>query len=1779
MLAPRPGRMVLLRRKKLSVAGSVNGSLNGMRRVAAAAKQELEALERRCLFSTTTVQTLPFVLDFSSDRGELTDKDGQGTGFTRVQNNRLDTAGTFSNSYKASLIDLDTAAGVLNVTTSGNATSGGNFNGDNTLVDALETQFDATSSGFKITARLNGPLSFINTPSEQGGIYFGPDQDNYVKLVAISQASGSTNQQYLQFTDEQTSGTTFTHSVSQLVSIGNFSSINTLDLQLVGDASNGTVTAFYAINGGAFTKIAATVTLSGAEYSKFFTSAGRAGIMQMQKNNLAPITVTYDKFEIDAGSTTVVQPKVTASRPGDGDTQISRDSFVAADLFLPNVGAGVDETTMTNSTVMLFRTSDHSPVDAVLNTSGGGDALVLTPSSLLDANTSYTFQVTSGLKDTSGAAFAPYTATFTTGTGGGDVDSSMAFEQVPLPTADGNVYTCVEMGPDGDLYASTVDGIIQRFSINPDGTLSSPFDITSLQTAEGGPRIILGLAFDSAGNLWVSHNEFTDLNSATADDWTGKISKLSGTNYSTVTTEVIGLPRSVRDHMTDQLVFGPDGALYFGQAANSAMGSPDSVWGMRPEHLLTAAILRLDISKLGSTPLNVQTDSGGTYNPYAPGAPLTIYASGVRNAYDLVWTSDGHLEAPTNGSAAGGTTPATPPDPYSLGSNVRTDFATNGAYTGPDVPSLPGTASTQNDYIFNIVQGGYYGQPNPTRGEFVLNGGNPTAGNDPNEVSQYPVGTLPDRNYRGDITGAAANTQGSAYVFGQNYSPDGVIQYHGDAFGGLLDGKLMVCEYSGGDAIAVLTVDSNGNIVNRQEGIAGLSHFTDPLDLTEDPKTGFIYVAQYGGAQLTLVRPITPGANASASATQMVFNDTIAAGSSAAQKITITNTGTTALAFPSDGFTITGTNASKFAITQKPALPISIAPGDSVDVWIAFTAGSSDTDVMSTATLQVKSNDPNKATFTIPLRGLGTSGTGGENEPSLQQLMNLYQIPDNVGDTTPNETNLNDPPATPNDEVVMPTMVKAGAGPVTIDSLAVFGVGSTTIPTFRFGYYTPGNRTDLTELMDNVGLQNSQTVEPVMNGTNTFDPGSAAFGLYTYWQNFTATNSPTVYSEDQLNVAYDPHSPRKLRFYPYKNPDGSVVPNTYVFAFEEFNQTYDNQDYVGVIHNVMPAPGINGPEIGFENLDGSPSTMRMVFNRIQVQPPAKENANNNPTYQPPNNVVHDTGKLLIRNTGASTLTISSLVLSDSTDWQIVSAPTMPFNIAPGASTTLTIKFVAQSGGQINGTLTVNSNDADEPASQIALAGWWQRINEGNPSAEPSLQTIVSTFGFGTKIVGSGQRLNQGGKVARVGDEVLSPYWNRVDTTLPVTIRQLDEFHTQGNTATLFWNAMGSSSTTTIFTADSDEGQSFLPHLNDGKVGTVGASYAAGTISPSGAFGFKIDGEWSDDTKNVQEHTGGGWGHHVRFWVAKDANGKIIPNTYIMAMDYSGINYDYNDNVYLITNIKPVSGPSLPTGLTAAGNGISLDWADNTEANLAGYNVYRATSSGGTYTKLNSALVLTSNYVDSATTIGTTYFYKVTAVDNAGNESAQTAFVSATRTSDSIAPAAPKNLVPTPAANGIHLDWSNNTEADLAGYNVYRSSSASGPWTKLNTTLVASSDYVDTTAPVGVVSFYQVTAVDTSANESAPATTSATRPSNDTTAPAAPSITSTTPSQTGIAIDWADNTETDLAGYNIYRSPDGSTGWTKLNGATLLTVSFYNDTAAPAGRDELLSRDRGGYFEQ
>jgi len=90
-------------------------------------------------------------------------------------------------------------------------------------------------------------------------------------------------------------------------------------------------------------------------------------------------------------------------------------------------------------------------------------------------------------------------------------------------------------------------------------------------------------------------------------------------------------------------------------------------------------------------------------------------------------------------------------------------------------------------------------------------------------------------------------------------------------------------------------------------------------------------------------------------------------------------------------------------------------------------------------------------------------------------------------------------------------------------------------------------------------------------------------------------------------------------------------------------------------------------------------------------------------------------------------------------------------------------------------------------------------------------------------------------------------------------------------------------------------------------------------------------------------------------------------------------------------------PSAPSGLTAtpsSSSQINLDWNNNTEADLFGYNIYRSSTSGGPYGLIYGG-VTTSAYADTGLSALTTYYYVVTAVDSSGNESFSSSQASAT----------------------------------------------------------------------------------------------------------------------------------------------------------------------------------------
>lgn len=514
-------------------------------------------------------------------------------------------------------------------------------------------------------------------------------------------------------------------------------------------------------------------------------------------------------------------PRASGSVPAQSDVGVDVDGELLVEVDVHK--STLDPATVNTANIALFRTDDFKRMEVSVSLSPDTKEITVKPSQPLAAGTNYTLRISDGIKNKHGKSFIPFVASFNTKP---KPDPAIRFEKVELPIAGEGGFTSLVMGAEGKLYAGTDDGRLIRFGINPDGTLSSPETFTAFKDANGGSRLILGFCFDPSSTpqnpiIWVTSGLAMFEN---CPDFSCKLTRISGSNFDQIQDVLVNLPRAIRDHQSHQPSFGPDGALYFQQGSSSAFGAPDPEWGDRPEHLLTAALLRLDVSKLPtSLPLDVKTvDSGGSYDPRKADAPLTVYASGIRLAYDMCWHSNGHLYLPVNGSSAGGNTPGK-----------------------GNVPALKKVAMTEHDWLFRIEKGRYYGHPNPEHERYVMNGGNPTGDFDRQEIPFYPVGTKPE-----------ADWVPATFDFGSHISANGCIEYKSPVFGGKLQGMLMVCRYNVGSDILALKFDEKGDVSQAVMGIKGLTGFKNPLDITEDPRTGCLYIAEYGARKMTLARPV-----------------------------------------------------------------------------------------------------------------------------------------------------------------------------------------------------------------------------------------------------------------------------------------------------------------------------------------------------------------------------------------------------------------------------------------------------------------------------------------------------------------------------------------------------------------------------------------------------------------------------------------------------------------------------------------------------------------------------------------------------------------------------------------------------------------------------------------------------------------------------------------------------------------------------------------------------------
>jgi len=187
------------------------------------------------------------------------------------------------------------------------------------------------------------------------------------------------------------------------------------------------------------------------------------------------------------------------------------------------------------------------------------------------------------------------------------------------------------------------------------------------------------------------------------------------------------------------------------------------------------------------------------------------------------------------------------------------------------------------------------------------------------------------------------------------------------------------------------------------------------------------------------------------------------------------------------------------------------------------------------------------------------------------------------------------------------------------------------------------------------------------------------------------------------------------------------------------------------------------------------------------------------------------------------------------------------------------------------------------------------------------------------------------------------------------------------------------------------GDSQVKNLSSGKTATIELTYTVAELAVSGIDTPAEVGHLRVSTVNDQKE----WESLNTSATYYDSSGNamaasdVTSNLSNVAQVVFTTTEATHFSPYALTQASDPTAPETPSGLTmATPNSISqlvLSWTANTDSDLAGYYVYRSTSSGGTFALVSSTG--SNSYTDTGLSANTTYYYKVAAYDTSNFESA------------------------------------------------------------------------------------------------------------------------------------------------------------------------------------------------
>lgn len=288
--------------------------------------------------------------------------------------------------------------------------------------------------------------------------------------------------------------------------------------------------------------------------------------------------------------------------------------------------------------------------------------------------------------------------------------------------------------------------------------------------------------------------------------------------------------------------------------------------------------------------------------------------------------------------------------------------------------------------------------------------------------------------------------------------------------------------------------------------------------------------------------------------------------------------------------------------------------------------------------------------------------------------------------------------------------------------------------------------------------------------------------------------------------------------------------------------------------------------------------------------------------------------VVISNPGTEALTIAKMTISGThaSAFALSNPQAMPFSIPAGGTATVNLVFKPSSTsalGVLNASLTIASN-AGEAAAKINLYGLSTKGEQG--SNEPPLDQIVKTLGYAINVGGTGLILSTGPQA--IGDEVLVPLFQKAGAG-PVTIKAVARYSPDDLLEFGFYTkADGKPVLSKLGTVALDQEQILNPAVTaDTKTSFDPDEATFGFYT--GATSYAKQNTFTEDQLNT-----GPLPHSSRIYPIKNRQGQPVANTYLITFEPAS-NGDYQDYVFLVSNIKPAATLNGEYGSLEAENAV------------------------------------------------------------------------------------------------------------------------------------------------------------------------------------------------------------------------------------------------------------------